>query len=203
MYMMKKIPSGNQVIDTRKMKLSGYLVLFLLSLNLPITRAQKPYFLIQSVDSKRTVKVKKGQFLQCIQRNTFGQEEFVFGEVITIRHDGIMLRVNPFIPGSGGFVLFEDIVNIDKVKLIKRGMLPSFVCGFVLGKLSFAFQLSKPVTGPLVGISTYFIMYRSVKRKRKSLFENRVPEAVILIPPGVSGQEGHYFKPSSSLNQPE
>lgn len=165
--------------------------------------AQKPYFQIQSVDSKQTVKVKKGQFLQCIQRNTFGQEEFVFGEVITIRHDGIMLRVNPFIPGSGGFVLFEDIVNIDKVKLIKRGMLPSFVCGFALGKLSFAFQLSKPVTGPLVGIATYFIMYRSVKRKRKSLFENRVPEAVILIPPGVGAENDHYFEPSSSLNKPE
>lgn len=176
--------------------------IFLLSI-FSVALAQKPYFLIQSVKTKETTKVKKGQFLQCIQRNTFGQEEFVFGEVTTIRHDGIMLRVNPFIPGSGGFVLFEDVVNIDKVKLIRRSMLPSFVCGFALGKLSFAFQLSKPVTGPLVGIGTYFIMYRSVKRKRKSLFENRVPEAVILIPPGVSGQEDHYFKPSSSLNQPE
>lgn len=81
-------------------------------------------------------------------------------------------------------------------------MLPSLLCGFVLGKLSFAFQLSKPATGPLVSISTYLVMYRSVKRKRKSLFENRVPEAMILIPPGVDVQNDRYFEPSS-LNQPE
>jgi hypothetical protein len=47
------------------------------------------------------------------------------------------------------------------------------------------------------------VMYRSVKRKRKSLFENRVPETVILIPPGVGAENDSYFEPSSSLNQPE
>lgn len=165
--------------------------------------AQKPYFLIQSVETKQTIKVKKGQFVQCIQKNTFGQEEFLFGEVTIIRHDGIKLRDNPYIPGSGGFAFYEDIVNIDKIKLMKRGMLPACIAGIVLGGLTVAFQLSKPVYRPLGGIATYYVMYRAVKRKRKSLFENRVPEAVILIPPGVSGQEDHYFKPSSSLNQPE
>lgn len=202
---MKKNLFEFQISDLgkKKIKLNGYLVLFLLTLTPSMVIAQKPYFLIQSVETKHTIKVKKGQFIQCIQKNSFGQEEFLFGEVVTIRHDGIMLRANPFIPGSGGFASYEDIVNIDKIKLIKRGMLPSFVCGFVLGKLSFAFQLSKPATGPLVGINTYLVMYRSVKRKRKSLFENRVPEAVIVIPPGVGNQEDDYFKPSSSLNQPE
>lgn len=165
--------------------------------------AQKPYFLIQSVETKQTIKSKKGQFIQCIQKNTFGQEEFLFGEVTTIRHDGVKLRDNPYIPGSGGFAFYEDIVNIDKIKLMKRGMLPACVAGIVLGGLTVAFQLSKPVYRPLGGIATYYVMYRAIKRKRKSLFENRVPEAVILIPPGVSGQEDHYFKPSSSLNQPE
>ncbi len=165
--------------------------------------AQKPYFLIQSVKTMQTTKVKKGQFLQCIQKNTFGQEEFVFGEITVIRHDGVMLRVNPYIPGSGGFVFYEDIVNIDKIELMKRVMLPACVAGIVLGGLTVAFQLSKAVHRPLGGIATYYVMYRAVKRKRISLFENRVPEAVILIPPGVSGQEDHYFKPSSSLNQPE
>lgn len=168
-----------------------------------VASAQKPYFLIQSVETKHTIKVKKGQFIQCIQKNSFGEEEFLFGEVVTIRHDGIMLRANPFIPGSGGFTFYEDIVNIDKIKLVKRGMLPSFLCGFILGQLSFAFQLSKPATGPLVSISTYLVMYRSVKRKRKSLFENRVPEVMILIPPGVDVRNDRYFEPSSSLNQPE
>lgn len=176
--------------------------LFLLSAFLAAS-AQKPYFLIESVETKHTIKVKRGQFIQCIQKNSFGQEEFLFGEVVTIRHDGIVLRANPFIPGSGGFASYEDIVNIDKIKLIKRAMLPSLLCGFVLGKLSFAFQLSKPATGPLVSISTYLVMYRSVKRKRKSLFENRVPEAMILIPPGVDVRNDRYFEPSSSLNQPE
>ncbi len=190
-------------LGAKTIKLSGYLALFFLWLTPSMVIAQKPYFLIQSIETKHTIKVKKGQFIQCIQKNSFGQEEFLFGEVVTIRHDGIMLRANPFIPGSGGFASYEDMVNIDKIKLIKRGMLPSLVCGFVLGKLSFAFQLSKPATGPLVSISTYLVMYRSVKRKRKSLFENRVPDAVIVIPPGVSGQEDYYFKPSSSLNQPE
>lgn len=190
-------------LGKKKIKRNVYLVLFLLALIPSMVIAQKPYFLIQSVETKHTIKVKKGQFIQCIQKNSFGQEEFLFGEVVTIRHDGIMLRANPFVPGSGGFASYEGIVNIDKIKLIKRGMLPSFVCGFVLGKLSFAFQFSKPATGPLVSISTYLVMYRSVKRKRKSLFENRVPEAVIVIPPGVSVQQDRYFEPSSSLNHPE
>ncbi|PSL32395.1 hypothetical protein [Dyadobacter jiangsuensis] len=165
--------------------------------------AQKPYFLVQSVETKHTVKVKKGQFIQCIQKNAFGQEEFVFGEVTVIRHDGVMLRDNPYIPGSGGFVFYEDIVNIDKIKLLKRIMLPACVAGIALGGLTVAFQLSKPVYRPLGGIATYYVMYRAVKRKRKSLFENRIPEAVILIPPGVSAQEDYYFRPLSSLNQPE
>lgn len=34
--------------------------------------AQKPYFLVQSVETKHAVKVKKGQFIQCIQKNAFG-----------------------------------------------------------------------------------------------------------------------------------
>lgn len=205
MHLMKKNLFKFQISDLgkKKIKLNGYLVLFLLMLTPSMVIAQKPYFLIQSVETKHTIKVKKGQFIQCIQKNSFGQEEFLFGEVVTIRHDGIMLRANPFIPGSGGFASYEDIVNIDKIKLIKRGMLPSFVCGFVLGKLSFAFQLSKPATGPLASISTYLVMYRSVKRRRKSLFENRVPETVILIPPGAGAENDSYFEPSSSLNQPE
>ncbi|SDG38899.1 hypothetical protein SAMN04487996_11857 [Dyadobacter soli] len=185
---------------SNRFKLSIIIVLWLI---VPATSAQKPYFQIQSVKTKQTTYIKKGQFLQCIQKNAFGQEEFVFGEVTVIRHDGVMLRDNPYIPGSGGFVFYEDIVNIDKIKLMKRVMLPACVAGIALGGLTVAFQLSKPVYRPLGGIATYYVMYRAVKRKRKSLFENRVPEAVILIPPGVPGQEDHYFKPSSSLNHPE
>nr|MBZ1358355.1 hypothetical protein [Dyadobacter fermentans] len=165
--------------------------------------AQKPYFQIKSVKTQQTTKVKKGQLLQCIQKNAFGQEEFVFGEVVMIRHDGIMLRDNPFIRGSGGFVLYEDIVNIDKIKLFKRIMPSACICGIALGELNLVMNAPKSVVGPVSGIVTYFLMDRAVRRKRKSLFQNRVPEAVILIPPGVSGQEDHYFKSSSSLNQPE
>ncbi|ACT95275.1 hypothetical protein [Dyadobacter fermentans] len=169
----------------------------------PATFAQKPYFLIQSVKTKETIKVKKGQYLQCIQKNKFGQEEFVFGEVTVIRHDGIKLQDNPYIPGSGGFVFYEDIVNIDKIKLLKRSMLPACVAGIVIGGLTVAFQLSKFVYRPLEAVATYYVMYRAVKRKRRSLFENRVPEAVILIPPSVSIGNDRYFDPSSSLNHPE
>jgi hypothetical protein len=172
-------------------------------LNLPITRAQKPYFLIQSVKTSQTTKIKTGQFIQCIQKNSFGQEEFLFGQVITIRHDGVKLRDNPFIPGSGGFAFYEDIVNIDKIKITKRGMLPASIAGIVLGELTVAFQLTKPFTGPLTAIAIYYVMVRAVKRKRRSLYENRIPQAVIVIPPGVGAQNDHYFEPSSSLNQPE
>lgn len=188
-----------------KARLYRYLILACLFL-LPAfsaALAQKPYFLIQSVKTKKTIKVKRGQFLQCIQKNSFGQESFVFGEVITIRHDGVMLRDNPFIRGSGGFVFYEDIVNIDKVKIVRRSMLPACICGIALGELSFAFSLTSKIMGPISGIATYFIMDRAVRHKRKSLFENRVPETVILIPPGVGAEKDHYFEPSSSLNQPE
>ncbi len=180
-----------------------YLLCLLLWLVMPESVAQKPFFLIQSVKTSKTDKVKKGHFIQCIQKNSFGQEEFCFGEVIDIRHDGVKLRENPFIPGSGGFAFYEDIVNIDKIRLIKRGMLQSCITGLVLGELTIAFQLTRPVTGPLAGIGVYFTMLRAIKRKRKSLFENRVPEVVILIPPGVGPQGDRYFEPSSSLNQPE
>lgn len=175
----------------------------LLAVSVAAAQKQKPYFLIQSVKTKETIKVKKGQYLQCIQKNRFGQEEFVFGEVTVIRHDGIKLRDNPYIPGSGGFVFYEDIVNIDKIKLLKRIMLPACVAGIVIGGLTVAFQLSKFVYRPLEAVATYYVMYRAVKRKRRSLFENRVPEAVILIPPSVSIGNDRYFEPSSSLNQPE
>lgn len=185
--------------------LNRYLLLLFLLFRLIVSAAfaQKPYFLMQSVKTNQTTKVKKGQFIQCIQKNSLGQEEFLFGEVITIRHDGVKLRDNPFIPGSGGFVFYEDIVNIDKIKIIKRGMLSACVAGIVLGKLTVAFQLTKPFTGPLVAIADYYVLVRAVKRKRRSLFENRVPEKVILIPPGVDFQNDRYFEPSSSLNQPE
>lgn len=185
--------------------INRYIILACLFLLLAFSVAlgQKPYFLIQSVKTKQTIKVKRGQFLQCIQKNSFGQESFVFGEVIIIRHDGVMLRDNPFIRGSGGFVFYEDIVNIDKVRILKRSMLPAGICGIALGELSFAFSLSNKIMGPISGIITYFIMDRAVRRKRKSLYENRVPEKVILIPPGVSVQQDRYFEPSSSLNQPE
>lgn len=49
--------------------------LFLLSAFLAAL-AQKPYFLIESVETKHTIKVKRRQFIQCIQKNSFGQEEF-------------------------------------------------------------------------------------------------------------------------------
>ncbi|WP_234668991.1 hypothetical protein [Dyadobacter sp. CY261] len=159
--------------------------------------------MIQSVKTQKIIKVKRGQFLQCIQKNSFGQESFVFGEVTTIRHDGVILRENPFIRGSGGFVFYEDIVNIDKIKIIKRTMLSASICGIALGELTVAFSLTKKIMGPVSGIATYFVLDRAVRRKSKSLFNNRVPEMVILVPPGVGIQDDHYFEPSSSLNHPE
>lgn len=185
-----------------KKRRSSILFLAAMVLAISIVNAQKPYFLIQSVKTKEITKVKKGQFLQCIQRNTFGQEEFVFGEVTAIRHDGVMLRTNPYIPGSGGFVFYEDIVHIDKIKLMKRGILPASVAGIVLGQLAFAFHITMWAMGPLEAAAVYYTMFLAVKQKRKSLFKNRVPQEVILITPGVGFPGDHYFE-SSSLNQPE
>lgn len=164
--------------------------------------AQKPFFQIQSVDGKQTIKVKKGQFLQCIRRDSLGQESFIFGEVIAIRRDGVALRDNPFIRGSGGFAYYTEIVNIDKIRILKRSFLSECICGCILGQLSISYPIPKVAIGPISGIATFYLMVRALKRKKKSLFKNRVPEVVILIPPGVKEQNDRYFD-SSSLNQPE
>jgi hypothetical protein len=136
---------------------------------------------------KKMTKVKNGNFLQCIQKNSFGQESFVFGEVIAVRHDGVLLRDNPFIRGSGGFLFYDDIVNIDKIKILKRSLLSACICGIVLGQLIVVHHVPKGIVGPLSGVATFYLMVRALKRKKKSLYKNRVPEAVIMIPPGVIG----------------
>ncbi|QRR02588.1 hypothetical protein [Dyadobacter sandarakinus] len=178
--------------------------LLFLALTPEITaQKKKPFFEIRSVDTWEVTKVKRGDFLHCIYKDPLGQELFAFGAVATIRQDGVVLRKNRFMKGRGEFIYFSDITNIEKVRLVKRSIPLLCMAGFILGEMMIIDGIPDAVIHPLTGIAAVVVLTHVMKHKRKSLYRNRIPDAVIVVPPASGNQEVHGTEPSSSLNQPE
>jgi hypothetical protein len=154
---------------------------------------QDQYFQIKSIGRNKTATVKKGDFLQCIQVSADSMQVFSFGKVRHIDDHGVLLDQNPFLPGSGGFVSYGNMQNLEKISILKRSMLPALIGAYIAGQLIWIENLPKAI-GPVAGVVAVFTLVRSIKHKRKSLFESTVNQKVFLITPAAHKNENSYFE---------
>jgi hypothetical protein len=159
------------------------MALFLSLLGLHDTKGQENHVQIKEIGKKDYITVKKGSFIQCIQETNGVIQIFSYGRVKRITCDEIILEANRIMPGSGGVIKYHNILNIEKVRVVNRAILPSIIFGGALAPLYVAFRIPILAVGPIVAVSTSFILAISIRKKNKKLFQNRVGESVILITP--------------------
>lgn len=133
------------------------------------------------VNSENTsFRIKHGNFVQCIGLTSDSVKTYIFGKVEYIGKSGIQLKRNTFLGGSGGFMLYDNIQNIDKVNVIKRSLLPALVCGLIIGQLMFNSNAPEEIF-PFIGTAaTYLIIVNAIKINKRKLKRNQVGRTVFL-----------------------
>ncbi|WP_188929620.1 hypothetical protein [Dyadobacter endophyticus] len=159
-----------------------------------LSKAQTDSFEIKLLNSGKSQFVDKGDFVQCIASDGESANRFFFGRIQEVGADGFTLEKMRLVPGSGGIVKFSSIQNIEKLSVNKRGVVPSLVASVIIGQLLYFKHIPQAAVGPLIGGAVYVILVRSIKHKRKSLFENVVNYTVMIVPPGSQNGHDKYFE---------
>jgi hypothetical protein len=176
------------------LKSNAFILVFLLVLA-HNALSQKRHFQIQSLKTGKIVEVREGNFLQIIQKIDGTHDEFKFGKIQHISDDGIVLEQNILLGNSGGFVNYGDIKNIEKIKLVKRAVLPAIIGGYVIGQLLWIGQIPNEIAPVAGGAVSAFTLVWSMKRRKRSLYSNQINEEVILVRPQPKSTD--YYFPSN------
>ncbi|CAG5068075.1 hypothetical protein DYBT9623_00803 [Dyadobacter sp. CECT 9623] len=142
----------------------------------------------------KTQIIKRGDFIQCISSRVDRNSQYYFGKVEVIGTDGISIKKNPFLAGSGGFLRYEDITSIAKVRIVKRSILPAIIGGSILGQLA-SIRYIPSSFGPLIGMpAAYALLVLAIKYNRKELRRNQVNKTVFLTPSRKPSDNESYFE---------
>jgi len=170
------------------------LTLLLTFLSVYKVTGQQSQFQIKEVEGKNLETVRTGNYIQSIQSLNNNVNVFSYGRVKRITHDGIELATNPVLQGSGGFVSYNNVRNIEKIKVVKRSILPAIFTGCALTPLAIAFKIPIFSMGPIIGVSSIVILAISARKKNRKLYRNKVGKSVILITPGSEEKQNSYFE---------
>lgn len=168
--------------------------IFFASLLCHLSKAQRNSLEIKLLNSGKSQFVDRGDFVQCIVSDGERSSRFYFGRVQEVSPEGFALEKMALVRGSGGVVSFTAIQNIEKISINKRGVFPSLASSVIIGQLLYFKHIPEVVVGPLIGVAVYVILVRSIKHKRKSLFENVVNYTIMIVPPGSQNGNDKYFE---------